>query len=477
MGLFFGTDGLRGRVDSVLNAEVAFKCGNALARFFYQDLSSGANQKCKILLGTDTRGSADYLATAFSLGAISAGANVTFVGVCPTAGVGYLTEEFGFNFGVVISASHNPAEFNGIKIFNSNGEKLSEADISKLEKNMLIAKTLNCSKLGKFVFNANLISNYEAFLIKSAECELENSKDFSGLKIVLDCSNGASYKIAPKLFNLLGAKTITTYASPNGKNINKNCGSLNIEVLKQNVLKHKAHIGFAFDGDSDRVIAVAENGDIVDGDQIIYILAKFYQEKGLLKGGAVACTNLTNLKIEEELKKYNIKMFRTDVGDKFINETLSKNELVLGGEQVGHIFLKDKLKTGDGILVALILASIVKTKNIKLSSLICKGLYAQKSLNIKVKNKTKILENESLKNEISLAKTQLNGGRIFVRASGTEPVIRIMAEAKTFENFKENNKISTQNSAEKLAENLNFVAEKLEKLIKKIDSRSGLCVE
>lgn len=485
MGLFFGTDGLRGRVDSVLSAEVAFKCGNALARVFYQNLSGGTNQKCKILLGTDTRDSADYLATAFSSGAISAGASVTYVSVCPTAGVGYLTEAFGYNYGVVISASHNPAEFNGIKIFNQKGEKLSENDILKLEKNMLSAKISSSKKFEKFIFNADLISNYEAFLIRTTLEELKSAENLSGLKIVLDCSNGASYKIAPKIFSVLGANVVTTYASPNGKNINKNCGSLSIETLQKNVLKHKAQIGFAFDGDSDRVIAVAENGKVVDGDQIIYILAKNYHENGLLNGGAVACTNLTNLKIEEELKRLNIKMFRTDVGDKFVNDALNKNSLVLGGEQVGHIFLKDKLKTGDGILVALVLASIIKTKDVNLSSLICKSLYAQKQLSIKVKNKAKILEDETLKTEISLAEKQLNGGRLFIRASGTEPVIRIMAEACPKSQVELQSEaypelqVKSQPELQPEAQNeiLDFVAERLEKLIKKIDSRGGLCVE
>lgn len=476
MGLFFGTDGLRGNVDNLLTADVAFKCGNALARFFYQNLNIEQKQKCKILLGTDTRISADYLATAFSSGAISAGADVTFVGVCPTAGIGYLTAEFGYEFGVVISASHNPAEFNGIKIFNFLGEKLSEAEIFKIEKNLLSAKILKSKNFGKFIFNSNLISNYESFLINTAIAELKPMNDLSGLKIVLDCSNGASYKIAPKVFKILGADVVSTYSSPNGKNINKKCGSLNIEVLRKKVLKNEAQLGFAFDGDSDRVIVVAENGEIVDGDQIIYILAKYYKKKGRLKGETVVCTNQTNSKIEEELSKLKIKMIRTDIGDKFINEVLNKNNLVLGGEQVGHIFLKDKLKTGDGILVALVLASIIKTQNKKLSNLICKDLYVQKSINIKVKNKTKIIENDLLKQEIISAKQQLNNGRLFVRASGTEPLVRIMVESR---NDKKDSldDCNFTNVKEKDTENIEFITERLENFIKKIDSRSGICVE
>ena len=456
MALFFGTDGLRGEVDKFLNTKIAFRCGNALANI-YKENKTNEKHKCKILIGTDTRGSADMLASAFASGVMSAGANVTFVGVCPTAGVGYLTEYFGYDYGAVISASHNPARYNGIKIFDKQGDKINEKTINQIEKKLLALKINKNNNFGKFKACENLVSNYESLLIKSAESELKN-QILENLKIVLDCSNGASFKIAPKVFKFFGGNVVSTYAKPNGKNINKNCGSLNIENLKANVLKHSANVGFAFDGDSDRVIAVAENGEIVDGDQIVYILANYYKEKGKLKNNGIVCTTHTNSGIELALKKCGIKVERTGVGDKYVNAEMEKQGFVIGGEQSGHIFIKDKIKTGDGILAALMLASIMKIKNQKLSALVCKNLIPQINKNIEVKNKEKILENQNLKIELKKLKTNFENGRLFVRCSGTENVIRIMAENEN-------------------EEKLNFVVDSLEKMIRQIDSRGGLCAE
>lgn len=459
MGLFFGTDGLRGEVDKFLNAKLAFRCGNALSQVFeLNKTEKNKRKKCKILIGTDTRGSADMLASAFALGVLSAGANIDFVGVCPTAGIGYLTEYMHYDFGVVISASHNPAKYNGIKIFDKNGNKINENIVSQIEKKLLCLKINKNNKFGKFSSSESLIESYEKFLIQSVFCEFDNSKLLKSLKIVLDCANGSAFKIAPKIFKLMGARVVETYSKPNGKNINKNCGSLNIETLKANVLKEKADVGFAFDGDSDRVIAVAENGAIIDGDQIVYILAKFYKQKGRLKNDGVVCTTHTNFKIEQILQENGISMKRTNVGDKYVSDCLDENKFIVGGEQSGHIFLKDKLKTGDGILVALILSAVMLHLKQKISTLMCENLIPQKSVNIEVKNKENILNNCQLKKEIEKIKENFGEGRLFVRASGTEQVIRVMAE----------------NTNEKL---LNFATSKIEKMIREIDSRGGLCAE
>ena len=456
MALFFGTDGLRGEVDKFLNTKIAFRCGNALANVFKENQKPG-KVKCKILLGTDTRGSADMLASAFASGVLSAGADVSFVGVCPTAGIGYLTEFLGFDYGVVISASHNPAKYNGIKIFNKSGEKIDEKIVEQIEKNLLHLKINKNNNFGNFYSHENLKEKYESFLKDKTLCEFENKKPLKDLKIVLDCANGASYKIAPKIFKTLGAKIIETYTKPNGKNINKNCGALNIETLKENVLKNKADIGFAFDGDSDRVIAVAENGEVLDGDQIVYILANEYKRKGKLKGDGVVCTKYTNGGIEHALQECGIKLVRTEVGDKYVNEMLNKKGFIIGGEQSGHIFIKDKLKTGDGILTALLLTVIMANQKQKISALTCKKLVPQISKNIEVKNKEKIIENQELKVEFEKIKQSFDG-RLFMRVSGTENMIRIMAENEN-------------------EEALNFVTNALEKMIKKIDSSGGLCVE
>ena len=459
MGLFFGTDGLRGEVDKFLNAKLAFRCGNALSQVFeLNKTEKNKRKKCKILIGTDTRGSADMLASAFASGAMSGGASVSFVGVCPTAGIGFLTEYMHYDFGVVISASHNPAKYNGIKIFDKSGKKIDEKIVNQIEKNLLKLKIKKSNNFGRFSCCEKLKANYESFLIKLAEVEFENKDLLKGFKIVLDCSNGASYKIAPKVFKFFGAEVIETFTKPNGKNINKNCGSLNIETLKENVLKERANVGFAFDGDSDRVIAVAESGEIVDGDQIVYILANYYKEKNRLKNGGIVCTKHTNFGIELSIRQKGISMYRTEIGDKFVSDEMDKNRLVVGGEKSGHIFVKDKLKTGDGILVALMISSIMANKKQKLSALLCRKLIPQINKNIEVKNKEKILENKNLMSEFEKIKEKFEGGRLFLRVSGTESVIRIMAENKD-------------------EEYLNFVVDSLEKIIKEIDSRGVLCAE
>lgn len=450
MGIFFGTDGLRGKAILELSPELSFRCGNALSKL---------KQNAKILLATDTRQSCDLIAVSFASGAMTNGANITFLKVCPTAGVSYLCKKFRFDFGVVISASHNPAEFNGIKIFDANGNKLTTKLETQLEKEFLKIDSTTFDKLGNLTFDNCLLNEYVEFLKNLALNEINNNKNISKLKIILDCANGSASFVAPKVFKELGFNVSVINSNPNGTNINKNCGSLNIDVLKNEVVQQSADMGFAFDGDSDRVIAVANDGKIIDGDMMIYIFAKHYLRCDKLKTKTIVGTKHTNMGIEKALNDLGISLIRTDVGDKYVFEALSKNDLIIGGEQSGHVFVLDKLQTGDGILNALHVLSICLNQNKKLSELADVKLFHQTNLNVCVKNKDKVLNCDEFNQEIESAKSKIGkSGRIMVRASGTEPVIRVMTEVED----------------ETLAD---YVADRLEKAIRKIDSRRGLCVE
>ena len=452
MGLFFGTDGLRGKLDSGLSPEIAFRCANALA-------SVDKSKTQKIIIGTDTRKTCDLLMLMFASGAMCAGADVTIVNVCPTAGIGFLTKEKGFDFGVVISASHNPAEYNGIKIFNSQGVKPSEDFEREIEKRMLELNRVSFERIGRLKTDYSLLSDYENFLKNITKTELNKNKiiDFSGLRVVLDTANGSASNIAPKIFEELGASVFVLSNQPNGLNINQNCGSLYIQNLKQKVLETNADIGFAFDGDSDRVIAIDDKGNIIDGDQIIYIFANYYLKNNQLENKTVVGTVHTNGGIEKELNKIGISLIRTDVGDKFVGEALEKHNLLIGGEQSGHIFVKDKLQTGDGILNALMLCVILKIHQKPMSQIYKIKLFKQTNINIKVADKHKVLAN--INSDIDLIrKENANKARVLVRASGTEQVIRIMTES-------EDEKISKQ------------IAEKIKNIIEKQDKGDCLCVE
>lgn len=416
MGLFFGTDGLRGKVNDDLSFSVAYKCGNALG---------GKYPKSKILIGRDTRKSGSFITSAFACGAMNAGLDVIDVGVCPTAGISYLTKELGFDFGVVISASHNPAQFNGIKIFDKNGLKLGDRREEELEKCFLKDVYVSNENIGTYSFEPRLTIKYEKFLSDSISADLKN------LTIVLDCSNGAAYKLAPAVFRDHGAKIIATFCKPDGLNINKDCGSLHIEKLQKYVLKYKADMGFAYDGDSDRLIAVDEKGSIVDGDKLIYLFANYYKSLGKLTPAAVVGTRHSNMGVEVALKDAGIDFIRTDIGDKYVGEKLIEKNLLIGGEQSGHIFLKDKHVTGDGILNSLQVAEICAKEGKKLSSFFNFELYKQANINVAVSDKMRVINSETLNNAISSKQEKIgDNGRIMIRVSGTEPYIRIMVETK-----------------------------------------------
>lgn len=414
MGLFFGTDGLRGKVNDDLSWQTAYKCGNALGSRY---------PKSKILIGRDTRGTGALLTLAFSSGAMNAGCDVVDVGVCPTAGVSYLTKALGYDFGVMISASHNAAEFNGIKILDSEGVKLGDKRELELERRFLQEVVVPFNKVGGYSYEPRLVIKYEEFLANSIKTSLK------GKTIVLDCSHGAAYKLAPAVFRDNGARIIATYCKPDGENINEKCGSLHIQKLQKYVLKYKADMGFAFDGDSDRVIAVDNNGNVVDGDKIIYMLACDFKQKGMLEPAIVVGTSHTNKGVEKALEKQGIELIRTDIGDKYVSAKLIEKNLLVGGEQSGHILIKNKHVTGDGILVALHIAEICAQNTKTFAEFFDFELFKQTNINVQVADKMRIINSERL-NQIKDEEEKLIGehGRIMIRVSGTEPYIRVMVE-------------------------------------------------
>ncbi|MBO4570146.1 MAG: phosphoglucosamine mutase [Clostridia bacterium] len=435
MGLFFGTDGLRGKVNDTLSSSIAYKVGNAL----------GSNYgKVNVLVGQDTRVSGDLIMLAFCTGLVDSGANVTSVGVCPTAGVAYLAKTLNFDFGVVISASHNPAEFNGIKIFNKNATKISEEEENDLERKFLNQKCESALNVGLFSYKPSLKRKYIDFLTSSISVRLD------GLKVVLDCANGAASFIAPKVFRKLGAKVKAISNLPDGKNINDNCGALYPENLVKFVVKSKFDVGFAFDGDSDRVIAVNEQGRIVNGDDLLFLFGKDLKQKNKLKGNCVVGTAHTNTGVEVALKRAGISLIRTQIGDKFVSQALIDKDLFLGGEQSGHIIMKTKLETGDGILNALNVCEILVRKQKSLSKLISYKPYFQSNVNVKVDDKFKIINSEELSSVVLEEEKRLMNGRIMVRVSGTEPFIRIMVESKS-----EKEALNISNNIKNVIQNLN----------------------
>lgn len=414
MGIYFGTDGVRGVVNNDLTEELAQMVGNALSRL---------KKRAKIIVGRDTRVSGSFLAVAFATGALKGGANVVDAGIVPTAGISYLVKNKKADFGVVISASHNPKEYNGIKIFDSEGRKLSEKQEAVLERYFACPQIMPSTKVGKYKFSPSLVQAYCKFLSASI------NQDLSGLKIVLDCANGAAYKIAPKIFKAKGAEVIKINCLSSGKKINENCGSTNINGLIKKVLKEKADVGFAYDGDSDRVIAVDENGEVLDGDQLIYILAKHFAKLGKLNANTVVGTSHTNTGLLIALNANKINLIRTDIGDKYVIEAMQKMNLSLGGEQSGHIILRSFLPTGDGILASLQIAGILGACKKKMSQLFDAKLLYQANRDVVVSDKLKVLNNESLSQKISQILSDIApAGRVLVRASGTEPKIRIMVE-------------------------------------------------
>ncbi len=420
MGLFFGTDGLRGKVNEELTQNIAYKIGNAL---------SILKDKPTIIIGADTRISNTYLSLSLASGAMSGGANVVDVGVIPTAGVAYLTRTLKADYGIVISASHNSGEYNGIKVFDSEGYKLCDKEEERIERCFIREKVNDFPNIGRYEQDFNLTKLYRNFLIECSQNRLD------GMTIVLDGAYGAAHRIAPEVFRKLGANVIASNCVNDGLKINHGCGALYPENLVKRVYRYKADMGFAFDGDADRLIAVDETGNIIDGDKIICGLAKYFKKQGKLNKNVVVGTSHTNMAVEHMLKDDGIDLIRTDIGDKYVLAKLREQNLSLGGEQSGHVIIKDLATTGDGILTAIIIANLIAKEKVSMSNALNINLYPQTNKNVVVEDKFRIMNNEELLRVVSEYNSQLKGvGRLMIRASGTEPKIRVMVESQNSEN-------------------------------------------
>lgn len=409
MSIHFGTDGIRGKFGEDLTIDIAYKCGNSL--------------NGNLIIGRDTRQSGIEIVKAFTKGALDAGCNVTEIGVCTTPCVAYLTLNKSFDYGIMITASHNPAEYNGIKIFSGKGLKLSQ-DIEKSIENHINNAQVNLYNTGIYNKAPTLLDEYVNFIKSTAKT------NFNNIKVVLDCANGASYDIAPKVFKSLGAEVVAISCTPDGTNINLNCGSLHPDNLVDAVLKNKANFGFAFDGDADRILAVDEEGNILDGDKLMYFFAKYYLAEGKLTNKQVVGTVMSNLGVEKALNNIGISLVRTNVGDKYVSEALINNNLLIGAEQSGHIILYDIFPTGDGVLNAIQVVNACVQSNKKLSQFIDYKPYKQTTINVFVKDKDAIMQKTELTKQVSMQNNKIAGqGRILVRKSGTEPCIRVMVES------------------------------------------------
>lgn len=418
---YFGTDGIRGEVGtSNVNPEFVLKLGWAVGRILVN------GQRKKVVIGKDTRVSGYMLESALEAGFSAAGVDVALLGPMPTPGIAYLTQTLRANAGVVISASHNLFEDNGIKFFMADGSKLPDslemAIEEELEKPL---QTVTSAKLGK----AARISDAAGRYIEFCKSTIPSLTRLSGLKIVVDCANGATYHIAPNVFAELGAEVIALGDRPDGFNINQGCGSTAPEILRKRVLEEKADVGIALDGDGDRVVMVDAKGHLIDGDQLIYIIARDRFQRGLLTGGVVG-TLMSNYGLEMAIRSLGIPFVRTKVGDRYVLEALKDNQWKIGGEPSGHVVCLDKTTTGDGIVAALQVLSVMVKQEKTLADL-AQGinLLPQVLLNLKTTHAKTLLENQQVNDLVKAAQDSLKGeGRVLLRPSGTEPLLRVMVE-------------------------------------------------
>ncbi|WP_294464011.1 phosphoglucosamine mutase [uncultured Ruminococcus sp.] len=449
MGRLFGTDGARGVANSELTAELAMNIGRAAAMVLISD----EVEHPTILIGKDTRLSGDMLEGALIAGLSSVGANVGLLGVVPTPAVAYLVGKYNADAGIMISASHNPFEFNGIKIFSSDGCKLPDDLENRIEEIVLdnvvpyaLAKDEN---IGKVTRMDDAVEDYVDHVAKSIGCDLE------GMEIALDCSNGSSSRTAEKLFTKLGAKVHMLFDNPDGININKDCGSTHINRLQNYVREHKLCCGLAFDGDADRCLAVDENGNLVDGDYLIAICAKDMKDRGVLKKNAVVGTVMTNMGFNKFCEANGMTFVSTKVGDRYVLEAMLREGYNIGGEQSGHIIFLDYATTGDGELSGAMILSIMKRTGEKLSALAkVMERMPQVLINVKVSAEGKLAfyTDKEVKAEIKRV-TEILGdrGRILVRVSGTEPLVRVMLEGENLEEIQSLAEESAQVVRERLS--------------------------
>lgn len=439
---YFGTDGFRGEANQTLTSIQAYRVGRFLGWYFSSELSGCTSKKYrpKIVIGKDTRRSSYMLEYSIVAGITASGADAYMLHVTTTPSVSYVTRQEEFDCGIMITASHNPFYDNGIKVINKYGEKLDDKTTAYIEAYI----DGNLSALGIYEDDLPLASRekigcitdyvsgrnrYVGYLISLA------SHSYKSLKIGLDCANGASWMIAKAVFGALGAQTVVIGAEPDGLNVNENCGSTHMENLCRLVKEQHLDVGFAFDGDADRCIAVDSNGEVVDGDKMLYILGKRLKDRGMLEHDTVVATIMSNSGLEKSLEKIGIKCEQTNVGDRFVYECMQDKGYALGGEQSGHIILKKYATTGDGILTAIMIAEEICDSKLPLSSLAEPvKLYPQYTKNIKVKNKALVLSDKTVLERLDAVKELIGGaGRALLRQSGTEQVIRIMIECESEE--------------------------------------------
>lgn len=428
MGKLFGTDGIRGMANRYpMSPDLVLKLGQAIGTHFKK-----AYPKPRILIGKDTRRSGYMLEQALCSGICSVGVDVAFLGPLPTPGIAYLTRGMRACAGIVISASHNPFHDNGIKIFSANGYKLPDEIELQLE-NLIEHGTHDLDyPTGQHIGRAKRIDDavgqYAVFLKEQFPKHLT----LEGMRIVLDCANGAAYKVAPKVFEELGAELFLLGVEPNGYNINDSCGALHPQRLVDAVTRYKADIGLAFDGDADRLIVVDDKGQLIDGDQILAICGKHMKEAGSLRKDAVVATIMSNMGLDISMKRLGVDIIRTQVGDRYVVEAMRRGDYNLGGEQSGHLIFKDSSTTGDGILAALHLLEIVQATQYRVSELkTCIDLLPQVLKNVRVSKKIPLTDLPRLQKEIThCEKTLADRGRVLFRYSGTENLARIMVEGE-----------------------------------------------
>ena len=425
MGKYFGTDGVRGVAGADLTCELAMKIGRGAAAV----LTGSTGHRPRILIGKDTRQSGDMLEAALTAGLCSVGADVESLGVLPTPAVAYLVGKYNADAGIVISASHNPMEFNGIKIFAGTGYKLPDEVENQIEAYIDDGTPkipfATREDIGRTVDFAAGRNRYIGHLISIP------TKSFKNMRVGLDCSNGSASSVAKSVFDAIGAKTYVIHNEPDGTNINCGCGSTHIEELQKYVREKHLDVGFAYDGDADRCIAVDELGNVVDGDLIMYVCGKYLKEKGQLNGDTIVTTIMSNLGLYKACDRAGIRYEKTAVGDKYVCENMMANGYSLGGEQSGHIIFSKHATTGDGILTSLMVMEVLIDKKLPLSTLTAEVvIYPQLLKNVRVANKAAAKANPAVQKAVEdVAEALGDDGRILVRESGTEPVIRVMVEA------------------------------------------------
>ena len=428
MGKYFGTDGFRGEANVNLTVEHAYQVGRFLGWYYGKE----KKEKCKVVIGKDTRRSSYMFEYSLVAGLTASGADAYLLHVTTTPSVSYVVRTEDFDCGIMISASHNPYYDNGIKLINARGEKMDEETILKIEDyidgKMKIPFAVK-DQIGCTVDYAAGRNRYIGYLISLA------TRSYKNVRVGLDCANGSSWMIAKSVFDALGAKTYVINAEPDGLNINMNAGSTHIEILQQFVKENQLDVGFAFDGDADRCIAVDENGNVVDGDLILYIYGRYLKEQGKLDNNTVVTTIMSNFGLYKAFDELGINYEKTNVGDKYVYESMVKNGHRIGGEQSGHIIFSKYATTGDGILTAIKMMEVMLEKKSSLAKLAEPvKIYPQVLKNVRMKSKPEAQNDPDVQNAVKKVADSLGtSGRILVRESGTEPVIRVMVEAETKE--------------------------------------------